>query len=130
PFTEINRLERAMSWMEKHEPLAHQMISPLLDHVLDFKVLKHYAHNSGRIYSAEKWAVTGESGAFLDPFYSPGTDFISMNNTWLTDLIIRDMNGESIELHASVYEKTHLALFDSWIPVYQNKYQLMGSTQI
>ena len=130
PFNEINRLDRAMNWMEKNEPLAHKMITPLLDKVLDFKVLKHYAHNSGRLYSADRWAVTGESGAFLDPFYSPGTDFISLNNTWLSDLILRDLAGENIELHASVYEKTHLALFESWIPVYQNKYQLMGSTQI
>lgn len=130
PFNEINRLDRAMSWMEKHEPLAHKMMTPLLDKVLDFKVLKHYAHHSGRLYSDERWAVTGESGAFLDPFYSPGTDFISLNNTWLSDLILRDLAGENIELHANVYEKTHQALVDSWIPVYQNKYQLMGSTQI
>lgn len=130
PFNEINRLDRAMEWMEKNEPLAHKMITPMLDNVLDFKVLKHYAHSSERLYSSDRWAVTGESGVFLDPFYSPGTDFISLNNTWLSDLILRDLAGENIELHANVYEKTHLALFESWIPVYQNKYQLMGSTQI
>jgi flavin-dependent dehydrogenase len=130
PFNEINRLDRAMDWLKKNEPRAYEMIHPMLDDVLDFKVLKHYAHHSGRLYSSDRWAVTGEAGAFLDPFYSPGTDFISLNNTWLSDLILRDLNGEDIELHASVYEQTHKALVDSWIPVYQNKYQLMGSTQI
>jgi len=130
PFSEINRLSKAMEWLKRNEPQAAGIIEPLLDKVLDFKALKHYAHHSERVYSADRWAVTGESGAFLDPLYSPGTDFIALNNTWLTDLILRDMRGENIELHATVYEKTHLATVDNWIPVYQNKYQLMGSTQI
>ena len=130
PFSEINRLSKAMVWLKKNEPQAAGIIEPLLDKVLDFKALKHFPHHTERMYSADRWAVTGESGAFLDPLYSPGTDFIALNNTWLTDLILRDMRGENIELHATVYEKTHLATVDNWIPVYQNKYQLMGSTQI
>jgi len=34
--------------------------------------------------------LTGEAGAFLDPFYSPGSDYIAMANTFITDLIVRD----------------------------------------
>ena len=74
--------------------------------------------------------MPGESGAFLDPLYSPGTDFIAMNNSWLSDLILRDLDGEDIEIRVSVFEQSHLALVDSWIPVYQNKYLLRGNTQI
>jgi hypothetical protein len=40
------------------------------------------------------------------------------------------MAGEDISGRVSVYEQSHLALVDSWIPVYQNKYLLMGNTQI
>lgn len=43
---------------------------------------------------------TGEAGAFLDPFYSPGSDFISLNNTWVSDLIKRDFEGEDIRMPA------------------------------
>ena len=74
--------------------------------------------------------ISGESGAFLDPLYSPGTDFIAMNNSWLSDLILRDLAGEDIEGRVNIYEQSHLALVESWIPVYQNKYLLMGNTQI
>ena len=28
---------------------------------------------------AERWCLAGEAGAFLDPFYSPGSDFIAMS---------------------------------------------------
>lgn len=97
---------------------------------MDFRILKHFAHNSNRIYSSDRWAVTGEAGAFLDPFYSPGSDFISLNNTWLSDLILRSHSGEDITVRAQIYEQTHLSWFNDWLPIYQDKYKLMGNTQI
>jgi len=130
PFSTINTYEKAVEWMKIHEPLCAKHICPPKEDLLDFRVLKHFAHNSGRMYSADRWAVTGEAGAFLDPFYSPGSDFIALNNTWLTDLITRDLSGEDIGMRAEIYEKTHLSWFESWLPIYQDKYQLMGNTQI
>ena len=130
PFDTINTYEKAVEWMKVHEPLCAQHICPPKEELLDFRVLKHFAHDSGRMYSVDRWAATGEAGAFLDPFYSPGSDFIALNNTWLTDLIIRDLSGEDISIRAEVYEKTHLSWFESWLPIYQDKYQLMGNTQI
>jgi flavin-dependent dehydrogenase len=132
PFDTYNTYEKSVEWMKVNEPLAYKMLEPLGhgDGLLDFKILKHYAHHTERLYSTDRWGVTGESGAFLDPLYSPGTDFIAMNNSWLSDLILRDMEGEDITGRVSIYEQSHLALVDSWIPVYQNKYLLMGNTQI
>ncbi|HEV7231794.1 MAG TPA: FAD-dependent monooxygenase [Bacteroidia bacterium] len=131
PFEDYNTYEKALKWLEKNEPLCYQMLEPLGrgDGLMDFKILRHYAHHSERVYSEDRWGVTGEAGAFLDPLYSPGSDFIAMNNTWLSDLILRDLAGEDISIRASIYEKTHLTLVDNWIPVYQNKYPLMGKAQ-
>ncbi len=130
PFDTINTYEKAVEWMKINEPLCAQHICPPKEELLDFRALKHFAHNSGRMYSADRWAATGEAGAFLDPFYSPGSDFIALNNTWLSDLILRDLSGEDIAVRAEIYEKTHLSWFESWLPIYQDKYQLMGNTQI
>ncbi len=132
PFETFNTYEKSVEWMKINEPLAYKMLVPLGEGegLLDFKILKHYAHHTEKLYSEDRWGVTGESGAFLDPLYSPGTDFIAMNNSWLSDLILRDTDGEDISGRVTIYEKSHLALVDSWIPVYQNKYLLMGNTQI
>ena len=130
PFEDINRFDKAMDWLEKNEPQCFKMLDPKRDDLMDFKVLKHYSHGSGRFYSSDRWAVTGEAGAFLDPFYSPGTDFIAISNSMICDLIIDDLKGESIELSAKVYEWTYSTFFESWIPIYLNKYPLMGHTQI
>ena len=37
-------------------------------------------------FSADRWALTGESAAFADPLYSPGADFIALENDFVTDL--------------------------------------------
>ncbi len=131
PFDTYNTYEKSMKWLEVNEPLCAKMLVREKEDVLDFKILNHYAHHTGQLYCADnRWGVTGEAGAFLDPLYSPGTDFIAMNNSWLSDLILRDLSGEDILLRAAVYQSSHLALVDSWIPIYQNKYPLMGSSQI
>ncbi len=131
PFETFNKYEKALEWLKINEPTGYKMLAPRSADLMDFKILKHYAHHTGRVYCAEdRWGVTGEAGAFLDPLYSPGTDFIAMNNSWLSDLITRDLRGEDITGRANVYEQSHLRLVDNWIPVYQNKYLLMGNTQI
>lgn len=131
PLETFNSYEKAMKWLSVNEPLAFEKLGAETPNLMDFMILKHYAHHSGRLYSAEdRWAVTGEAGAFLDPFYSPGTDLISLNNTLLTDLITRDLKGDDIDLRAKVYEQSFLSLIDNWIPIYQNKYPLMGTTQV
>lgn len=132
PFETFNTYEKSVEWMRVNEPLAYKMLVPLGegDGLLDFKILKHYAHHTQKIYSTDRWGTAGESGPFLDPLYSPGTDFIALNNGWLSDLILRDLAGEDIETRVSVYDQCHLALVDAWIPIYQNKYLLMGNTQI
>jgi flavin-dependent dehydrogenase len=132
PFETFNTYEKSVEWMRVNEPLAYKMLVPLGegDGLLDFKILKHYAHHTQKIYSTDRWGTTGESGPFLDPLYSPGTDFIAMNNGWLSDLILRDLAGEDIETRVNIYDQCHLALVDAWIPIYQNKYLLMGNTQI
>jgi flavin-dependent dehydrogenase len=131
PFETFDTYEKSLEWLKTNEPLCYKMLEPETPNKMDFKILKHFAHDSGRFYDGGmRWGVTGEAGAFLDPFYSPGSDFIAMNNTWLSDLIIRELNGEDVQFRADIYEQTHKALVESWIPIYQNKYLLMGQAQI
>lgn len=130
PFEKLNKLDRAIHWLEEHEPMCAKVVNQKKNDVMDFMALKHYSHHSGELYSADRWAVTGDAGAFLDPFYSPGTDFIGMNNSWITDLINRDLNGEDIQVRTMVYSRVHRQNVDSWIPIYRNKYPLFDKARI
>lgn len=131
PFDTFDTYDKALEWLKVNEPLCYEKLAPETPNKMDFKILKHFAHHTGRLYDGGmRWGVTGEAGAFLDPFYSPGSDLISLNNTWLSDLILRELNGEDVQFRAEIYEQTHLGLLDAWIPIYQNKYLLMGKAQI
>lgn len=130
PFEQFNSYEKAMQWLEMHEPLAANMLGRHKEQVLDFKLMKHYAHDTMQFYSADRWGVTGDAGAFLDPFYSPGTDFIALSNSWLTELITRDIAGEDIALRTMIYEHTHRELLNGWILLYQNMYGVFGNTRV
>lgn len=128
PFEQFNTFEKAMQWLQTHEPQAAAMLGK--HRVMDFKVMKHYAHDIKQLYSADRWGITGDAGAFLDPLYSPGTDFISLSNSWLTDLVTRELDGENISLRTMIFEHVHRELLNGWLKLYHNMYNLFGNTQI
>ena len=130
PFNEFNTFDKAMIWLEKHEPLAANMLAKHKEKQMDFKVMKHFAYDTKQFYSADRWALTGEAGAFMDPFYSPGSDFIAISNCWITDLIVRDIGGENTALRTLVFDLAHKKLLNGWITLYRNMYGIFGKTQI
>jgi len=130
PFANYNTLEKALTWISKNEPQFGKELDELQDKIMDFKLMKHFAHASKETFSTDRWAVVGESGLFSDPFYSPGTDFISMANTFTGDLILRDLINEDIIFRTHFYAKIFRALYDNWMPVYVNQYSLWGNSQI
>lgn len=130
PLHTYNSYEKSLEWLATHEPQAHKEFLKAGFEATNFKALKKFAYDSKQFYSKDRWAVTGESGAFLDPFYSPGSDFIALNNNWVANLIKRDFEGEDIRMPAMLFEITHKALLENWMPIYTNKYKLFGSSQI
>jgi flavin-dependent dehydrogenase len=130
PFSTINSLEKSLNWINEHEPQFGKELESMKDKILDFKVMKHFAHASGETFSTDRWAVTGESGLFADPFYSPGSDYIAMANTLTADLIQRDLKGEDTFFRTKFYAQVFRALYDNWMPIYQNMYPLWGRTQV
>ena len=130
PFETFNSFEKSMNWLKKYEPLAASMLEEHTEKLMDFKVMKNFAYDTKQFYSSERWAVTGEAGAFLDPLYSPGSDFIGLSNTWITDLVTRDLNDEDIALRSLVYNHAHKQLFRGWATLYRDMYGLFGKTQI
>ena len=129
-FSSFNKREKAFEWLEKNEPLCAKHLKDKKDKILDFRILKHYSYDTKLFYSTDNWGVVGEAGAFLDPFYSPGADFISLANSWMGDLILREYVGEDVYTRTIVYDKVHAQLFKNWIPIYQDKYELFGNSQV
>jgi hypothetical protein len=67
---------------------------------------------------------------FLDPFYSPGTDFIAIANTYITDLIARDRGGEAVGMLTGIYERFYLSFYESTLDLFRGQYALFGHAEV
>ncbi|MDZ7789080.1 MAG: tryptophan 7-halogenase [Xanthomonadales bacterium] len=125
-FESLKSFEGAMNWLAEHQPRCHRAVVDAGGKLQDFRYLRHFSHGARAVYSGQRWALTGEAGVFLDPFYSPGSDFIAISNTFVTDLITRDMAGEKIARRARLYERTYLSFYESSLALYRGQYPLFG----
>jgi 2-polyprenyl-6-methoxyphenol hydroxylase-like FAD-dependent oxidoreductase len=130
PFEEMNRFERALTWLHAHEPQCAAVVEQYRDKVQDFRVMKNYSYSCEQVFSSERWALTGEAGVSLDPLYSPGSDLIAISNGLITDLITRELVGEDITEQAAIHNQIYLILIESWLGIYQKQYSLMDNAQI
>lgn len=130
PFKEMNRFDRMMDWLKQYEPQIARIVEESQADLQDFRVLKHFSYGATKVYSADRWCLTGEAGVFLDPLYSPGSDYIGLSNTLIADLIKRDLDGESIAERVNWYDQMFLSLFESSLLGYKDQYELFGSSQV
>jgi hypothetical protein len=82
------------------------------------------------VFSGDRWAITGEAGVFLDPFYSPGSDFIAIANGYICELVGKDRAGQPFAPYAAIYQQAFLSFYQHMLPLYQDQYPLFGDAQV
>jgi hypothetical protein len=122
--------DKAMAWLRTHQPQLAAALDDPRHSLQDFRFLRGFSYGCRQVFSARRWALTGESGVFLDPFYSPGTDFIGIANTYVCDLVARERAGKSIASHAEVYQQLFFSFYENTLSLYQDQYPLFGDTQV
>ena len=108
----------------------HRAAASLLEHAkpVDHGCYRNLAYRTQRYFSADRWGLTGEAGGFTDPLYSPGSDFIALENDFLTDLIRRDGAGDGeFAARADLYDRFMLFRQDATLALYRGQYALLGS---
>jgi flavin-dependent dehydrogenase len=130
PFEQINDLDRMLGWLHEHEPQLARIVEARRDQVLDFLMIEDFAYSCERVYSNDRWCLTGEAGVFADPLYSPGSDFIAYGNNFIADLIVRDLNGEDIEDRTEFFNFLFFQLFTPTLYLYRDQYQFFGNPQV
>jgi flavin-dependent dehydrogenase len=131
PIESINTFEKAMLWFKDHQPQLYKDLDGKRDKLQDFAFFKKFSYGCKKVYSgAQRWALTGEAGLFLDPFYSPGSDFIAIGNTFITEMISQDRNKRTVELYSTIYEQVYFSLYDNVLTLYQDQYKLFGDPEV
>ncbi len=130
PLETMNTFEKSMEWFRKHQPRLARELEGKQHLLQDFCFLRNFSYGCKQVFSGDRWALTGEAGLFLDPFYSPGSDFIGISNTYITDLIARDLQGELINGRAHVYQQLYFSFYESTLSLYTDQYAMFGDPEV
>ncbi len=130
PLDTMNTHEKASAWLREHQPRMAEALDKPEHGLQDFLFLRHFSYGCKQVFSGDRWALTGEAGVFLDPFYSPGSDFIAMSNTLICDLIGKDRAGQHFAPYADLYQQLYFSFYENTLTLYQDQYPLFGDAQV
>jgi flavin-dependent dehydrogenase len=130
PLSTYDSFDEFRRWLQQHQPLLAESVDGASAELMDFRKLRNLSYGSRQVWSTDRWALTGESGVFTDPFYSPGTDFIGISNTFIVDLVTRDCSDAERGVRTMVYEKLYQSFYDSTMSLYEQQYAGFGDTRL
>ena len=115
--------------------LRHRAVSELLARAkpIDHGSLARIAYGTRRAFHPDRWALVGEAATSADPFYSPGSDFIALENDFVTDLVARDAAGEAADALArrtDLYDRFLRFRHEATIRLYRGLYGTFGSFEL
>lgn len=122
-WEEVAAPEKLVRWISKEFPLFARDLSQRT--ILHASGLKDFSYGCTQTLSEARWALSGESGRFLDPLYSPGGDFIALHNTLLVDAILTD-DGAALTAKCRRYEQLLRGLYEAFVPSFAVSYDVLG----
>ncbi len=130
PLDTMNSFDKAMDWLKQYQPRLFDDLDTKRDKLQDFAFFRRFSYDCEQVFSHQRWSLAGEAGRFLDPFYSPGSDFIAIGNTYITDLVARDMEGQSIGARTAIYEQIFRSFYDNTMALYVDQYGIFGDPEV
>ena len=117
--------DRLKTFLMKH-PVAREILIDAEFDERDVHWRKNLAYYS-TTFAGDGFVLVGDAAAFMDPFYSPGMDWISFTTSRAAALIGAQRKGEPmndlVDRHNRDFARSHRCWFEA---VYKDKYEYMG----
>ena len=121
--------ERLHAMLNTH-PAARALLAEATWHEGDVAFRRHLAYRADRV-CGPGFALVGDAAAFMDPFYSPGMDWIAYTTTAAAALIDGACRGRPpaprIEKQNRQFAESYARWFDA---LYRDKYYYMGDHEL
>jgi flavin-dependent dehydrogenase len=125
PQGEAKLGDRIKEFLSQH-PVGKEMLADAEWIEGDTHWRKNLAYSSTTM-AGDGFALVGDAAAFLDPFYSPGMDWIAFTATASAAIITAQRRGEAVApllaKHNADFTKSYRRWFEA---IYQDKYDYMG----
>ncbi|AKT38389.1 NAD(P)/FAD-dependent oxidoreductase [Chondromyces crocatus] len=119
-------------FLDGHRAVRDLLSQPARADMEDFQAYAHLPYHADLYFSTDRIAVTGEAGAFTDPFYSPGSDFIATANEFIVSMISSEIAGErsAFEEKVAAYDAYYRFKYESTLLLYARMYPIFGSFEL
>jgi flavin-dependent dehydrogenase len=135
--------QRLVSWPEGSAPLGQRLKDFLTGHPVARELMADAQWREGDVhwrknlpyysttFAGDGFALVGDASAFMDPFYSPGMDWISFTVSAATDLIVAERSGADLAQRLAEYNRDFSRSYRRWFEaLYLDKYEYIGDFQL
>jgi flavin-dependent dehydrogenase len=78
-------------------------------------------------FAGDGFVLIGDASGFIDPFYSPGMDWVSFTTWSAVQLIFAQMRGEEMAPLIAKHNHAFARSYERWFAaIYKDKYEYMG----
>ena len=134
--------QRTMTWPEGGS-LGQRLKDFLLKHPVGREIMGdaqirendvHWRKNlpyCSTTFAGDGFAIVGDAGAFIDPFYSPGMDWVAFTSWSSAQLILAQQRGENIAPMVKKHNTTFARSYTRWFKaIYKDKYDYIGDFEL
>lgn len=121
--------ERLRTFLTRH-PVARELLAEATIREGDVHWRKNLPYWS-KVMAGDGFVLVGDAAAFLDPFYSPGMDWISYTVSGAVRLIASERRGEAMPSLIEQHNRVYTGSYNRWFQaIYQDKYEYMGDFEL
>lgn len=124
-----NLATRLRSMLMVH-PAARELLANATCRELDVHFRRNLAYRSTTT-ATDGAVLVGDAAGFIDPFYSPGMDWIAFTTSAAAALIDDSFRGKPMAPRVTRHNHNFALSYDRWFrAVYQNKYYYLGDQEL
>jgi flavin-dependent dehydrogenase len=99
---------------------------------IDFGSLGRIAYGTRCFFDTRRIAVVGEAATAADPLYSPGSDFIALEDDFVTDLVAVEAEGdcEGFVRRTELFDRFMRFRHEATMRLYRGLYGMIGSYEL
>ena len=127
PWEQFASVDALLEWLRAHEAQLASELEPRTGEIMDYLRVQDFAYGVEQLLSADRWCLVGEAAAFADPFYSPGSDFIALSNTFACDVATRELDGEDVTERVAYFGDYYRRAFEFTLAKYEDQYAVFGN---
>lgn len=121
--------ERLRTMLNTH-PVGRELLADATWTEGDVHFRRNLAYSS-TTYATDGAVTVGDAGAFMDPFYSPGMDWVAFSTSAAVNLIHESFRGRPVAPRVAAHNQQFTRCYRRWFrALYLNKYYYMGDFEL